>query len=143
VERTLIARTECHSGNTEESRLLHADLTAEIIAAAIEVHRELGPGLLESAYHACMCHELARRGVRFRSEVALPVKYKGVQLDCGYRMDLLIEDKVAVELKSIDKVLAIHQAQLLTYLRLSSVRVGLMINFNVRMLRDGILRRVL
>ena len=128
---------------TGEAGLLHAELTREIIAAALEVHRELGPGLLESAYHACMCRELAIGRIPFRTEVALPVDYKGLHLDCGYRMDLVVAEKVAVELKSVEKILPIHQAQLLTYLRLSGVRVGLLINFNVRVLREGIVRRVL
>ena len=123
--------------------MLHALLTGEIIGAAIEVHRELGPGLLESAYHFCMCRELVLRGISFATEVALPVDYKGVHLDCGYRMDLVVDDKVAVELKSVEKVIPIHEAQLLTYLRLSHVRVGLLINFNVRVLRQGIVRRIL
>ena len=127
----------------ENSRLLHAELTGEIIAAAIEVHRELGPGLLESSYQACLCHELAVRRIDFRTEVDLPVDYKGIHLDCGYRMDLVVAGKIAVELKSVDKILPIHQAQLLTYLRLSGMRVGFLINFNVRILRDGIVRRVL
>jgi GxxExxY protein len=125
------------------SHLLHADLTGEMIAAAVDVHRELGPGLLESAYQACMCHEFARRHLDFRRQVALPVNYKGIHLDCGYRMDLIVGRKIAVELKSIEKILPSHQAQLLTYLRLSGMRVGLLINFNVRMLRHGILRRVI
>jgi GxxExxY protein len=128
---------------TGESGLLHAELTRQIIAASLEVHRELGPGLLESAYHACMCRELATRRIPFRTEVALSVDYKGLHLDCGYRMDLVVAEKVAVELKSVEKVLPIHQAQLLTYLRLSGVRVGLLINFNVSVLRQGIVRRVL
>ncbi len=127
----------------ENSRLLHAELTGEVIAAAIEVHRELGPGLLESSYQACLCHELAVRRIDFRTEVDLPVDYKGIHLDCGYRMDLVVAGKIAVELKSVDKILPIHQAQLLTYLRLSGMRVGFLINFNVRILRDGIVRRIL
>ena len=106
--------------------------TRQVIGFAIEVHRQLGPGLLESAYQVCLCHELSLRGLGFRTEVGLPVDYKGVHLDCGYRMDLVIEDKVAVELKSVDKILPIHQAQLMTYLHLSKMRVGLLINFNVR-----------
>ena len=121
----------------------HPETTGRIVSSAIEVHRELGPGLLESAYQPCLCRELALCGIEFCSEVALPVGYKGVYLDCGYRMDLVVENKVAVELKSVDKVLPIHQSQLLTYLRLSKLRVGLLINFNVRMLRDGIIRRVI
>jgi GxxExxY protein len=131
------------SSQVRENRyLLHAELTGEVIAAAIEVHRELGPGLLESAYQACLCHELAVRRIDFRTEVELPVDYKGIHPDCGYRMDLVVAGKIAVELKSVDKILPIHQAQLLTYLRLSGMRVGFLINFNVRILRDGIVRRI-
>ncbi|MGO9519179.1 MAG: GxxExxY protein [Candidatus Korobacteraceae bacterium] len=126
----------------KESHLLHEELTGQIIAAAIEVHRELGPGLLESAYHGCMCRELSLRRIPFQTEVSLPIDYKGPHLDCGYRIDLLVDDRVAVELKSVEKLLAIHQAQLLTYLRLSKVRVGLLMNFNVRILRHGIIRRI-
>ena len=125
------------------SRLLHEHTTERIIAAAIEVHRELGPGLLESAYLHCLCHELALRGIGFRCEVPLPIDYKGIHLESGYRMDLVVEDQVAVELKSVDKVLPIHHSQLITYLRLSRLRVGLLINFNVKMLRDGIVRRII
>ena len=132
-----------HSVGTRNSRLLHEELTGNISAAAIEVHRELGPGLMESAYQACLCREFALRDLAFRAEVALPVEYKGIHLDCGYRMDFVVEDKVAIELKSVDKLLPIHQAQPLTYLRLSKMRVGLLVNFNVLVLRDGILRRVL
>ena len=127
----------------QSSRLLHEELTGKIIGAAVEVHRELGPGLLESAYLACVCREFALRGITFQTEVSLPVAYKGIQLDCGYRMDLVVENKVLVELKSVDKLLPIHQAQLMTYLRLSGLRVGLLINFNVRLLPDGLVRRVL
>ena len=127
----------------QESGILFSQLTGEILSAAFEVHQELGPGLLESAYQACLCHELSCRGFSVRTEVPLPVRYKNVRLECGYRIDLVVDDKVAVELKSIDKILPIHQAQLLTYLRLSGMRVGLLMNFNVRMLKDGILRRVL
>ncbi len=123
--------------------LLEADLTSNIIAAAIDVHRELGPGLLESAYQASMCHELALRGIPFRSQVELPVEYKGVRLDCGYRIDLVVDNRVLVELKSVERFIAVHEAQLLTYLRLSRLHVGLLINFNVPALRRGILRRVL
>ena len=122
---------------------LHQDVSRSIIAAAIDVHRALGSGLLESAYMACLCRELTLRQRSFRTEVSLPIDYKGVNLDCGYRMDLVIEDKVAVELKPVDKILPIHQAQLMTYLHLSKLRVGLLINFNVKVLRDGIVRRVL
>lgn len=139
----MIREPEYRSPIRESSQLLHAGLTGQIIAAAVEVHRELGPGLLESAYHACLCHELATRGIGFLSEVALPVDYKNIRLDCGYKMDLVVAGKIAVEQKSVEKVLPIHHAQLLTYLRLSGMRVGLLINFNVRMLRDGIIRKIL
>ena len=128
---------------SHDSCLIYEGTAGTIIAAAIEVHRELGPGLSESAYHSCLCRELALRGVPFQTEVDLPVDYKGIHLDCGYRIDLLVENKIVVELKSVEKLLPIHQAQLLTYLRLSKLRVGLLINFNVRMLRDGVLRRIL
>ena len=123
--------------------LLDKDLTGEIIAAAIDVHREFGPGLLESAYQASMCRELALRRVPFRSQLDLPLEYKGVRLDCGYRIDLLVDDRVLVELKSVERVLPVHEAQLITYLRLSGVHVGLLINFNVPTLRRGIVRRIL
>jgi GxxExxY protein len=131
------------SGILGESHLLHAELTEEVIAAAVEVHRELGPGLLESAYHACMCRELSLRRIPFQKEVDLPVDYKRLHLACGYRMDLLVANKVAVELKSVEKTLPIHQAQLLSYLRLSGVRIGMLINFNVRVLCQGSIRRIL
>ena len=128
---------------TRSGELLEADLTSNIIAAAIDVHRELGPGLLESAYQASLCQELALRGIPFRSQVELPVEYKGVRLDCGYRIDLVVDNRVLVELKSVERFVAVHEAQLITYLRLSRLHVGLLINFNVPALRRGILRRVL
>jgi GxxExxY protein len=117
--------------------------TARIIGAAIEVHRALGPGLLESAYEECLCHELYLRGLAFQRQVDLPVPYKGLKLDCGYKMDVVVEDEVVLELKSIEKILPVHEAQLLTYLKLSGKRVGLLINFNVPLLTQGIIRRVL
>ena len=123
--------------------LIEAELTGEIIGAAVSVHREIGPGLLESAYRACMCRELSIRGIPFRAEVELPVEYKGCKLDCGYRIDLVVDDRVIVELKSVERFSAVHESQLLTYLRLSKVRVGLLINFNVPVLRRGVMRRVL
>jgi GxxExxY protein len=119
------------------------ELTEKIIGACIEVHRNTGPGLLESAYQQCLCHELTLQGIKFQLQVPLPVNYKGTLLDCGYRVDLLIEDCLLLELKSIDKILPIHEAQLLTYLRLGGWKVGLLINFNVKVLTDGITRRVL
>lgn len=121
-----------------------AELTYEIIGAAIEVHRTLGPGLLENAYEECLCHELHLRGIEFRRQVALPIEYKEVRLDCGYRMDLIVADAVVVEIKAIEKWAAIHEAQLITYLRLSGKKVGLLINFCAPALRrGGIIRRVL
>jgi len=117
-------------------------ITHGIIAAAIEVHRRLGPGLLESAYQECVCYELSRMGLSFTREVHLPLSYEGLQLDCCYRIDLVVEDKILVELKSIEQVLPIHSAQLLTYLRASKKPIGLLINFNVLVLKDGIKRIV-
>ena len=123
--------------------LIEGDLTSEILGAAIDVHRVLGPGLLESAYEACMCRELTLRDIPFRTQVALPVHYKGVHLDCGYRIDLVVCERAIVELKSVERLAPIHESQLLTYLRLSKIRVGLLINFNVPLLPRGIIRRVL
>ena len=118
------------------------DISGKIIGAAIEVHKMLGPGLLESAYEECLCCEMALRGIKFERQVPLPLNYKGVNLDCGYRLDLLVEDKVIVELKSIETLEPIHDAQLLTYLRLRNAWLGLIINFNVIMLKDGVRRLV-
>ena len=118
-------------------------LTREIIGAAIEVHRHLGPGLLESAYRKCLMQELLLRRVPLNSEVPLPLEYKGIRLDSGYRLDLLVEDAVVVEVKSVDSLCKIHEAQLITYLRLGGWTVGLLINFNVDVLKNGIRRRVL
>lgn len=123
--------------------LSHADLTEKIIGAAIAVHRELGPGLLESAYEECLCSELSYCKLKFRRQVELPVTYRGVRLDCGYVIDLVVEEIVLLELKSVDEVHPVHEAQLLTYLKLSQIRVGLLINFNVPVLKQGITRRVL
>ncbi|HLK64020.1 MAG TPA: GxxExxY protein [Bryobacteraceae bacterium] len=118
------------------------ELTRKAIGAAIEVHRHLGPGLLESAYEECLCCELSLLGVRFQRQVSLPVNYKGVLLDCSYRIDVLVENAVILEIKSVEGVLPIHQAQLLTYLRIAEKRVGLIINFNVSVLKDGLKRMV-
>jgi len=118
-------------------------LTHEIIGSAIEVHRYLGPGLLESSYRECLCQELLLRSIGFRKEFKLPLQYKGIKLDCGYRVDVLVEDLVLVELKAIQALAPVHEAQLLTYLRLGGWKVGLLINFNVAVLKDGIRRRVL
>ncbi len=116
-------------------------ITEKIIGAAMKVHSALGPGLLESAYQACLFRELEKQGLSVLSEVVLPVVYDGETIDVGYRMDLLVEDQVVVELKAVDKVLPIHEAQLITYLKLSNKKVGLLINFNVLHLKDGITRR--
>jgi len=121
-------------------RLNH--ITDNIIGAAIDVHRELGPGLLESTYEACMFFELAERDLNVHRQKALPVVYRNVRIDAGYRIDLLVEDLVIVELKAVDELLPIHEAQLLSYLKLSGCRVGLLINFNVKLLRSGIRRLV-
>lgn len=118
-------------------------LTRSIISAAIDVHRVLGPGLLESAYQACLSRELQLHDLRFRQQVELPLIYKDVKLDCGYRIDFIVEDKVVLELKAVEGILPVHQAQFLTYLRLSGLRIGLLINFNVPVLKAGIRRRVL
>src|SRR5579871_771533 len=117
--------------------------TAPIIGASIEVHRHLGPGLLESAYEECLCRELHLRGLSFERQVDLPVPYKGLLLGCGYRMDLVVEHEVVLELKAIESILPVHEAQLLTYLKLSGKHVGLLINFNTPLLTRGIKRIVL
>ena len=122
--------------------LLDEELTEKIIGAAIEVHRGLGPGLLESTYEVCLAHELLTQGMRLERQVPMPVVYKDIRLDAGYRIDLVVEDRVIVELKHVEKLLPLHEAQLITYLKLSGMRVGLLINFNVRLLKDGVIRRV-
>ena len=119
------------------------EVTNGIIGSAIEVHKALGPGLLESAYEECLCKELTLRQSHFEKQRPLLVEYKGLKLDCGYRLDLLVEDKVVVEVKSIDALLPIHQAQVLTYLKLGGWKAGLLINFNVAVLKLGIRRLVL
>jgi GxxExxY protein len=132
-----------HHGDAEARRkLVHEALTEQIIGAAIEVHKALGPGLMESVYEECLCHELHLRGIKFQRQVTVPVIYKGVSLDCGYRLDLIVEDIVVLELKCVDRVLPVHEAQLLTYLKLLNKPVGFIINFNVSILRNGIFRKV-
>jgi len=116
--------------------------TSKIIGAAIEVHKGLGPGLLESAYEECLCYELSLRGLSFKRQVPLPVEYKGKKLDCGYRLDMVVEDEIILELKSCEKSEPIHKAQLLTYLKLSGLNLGLLLNFNMTVMRDGIVRIV-
>ena len=123
--------------------LFHEELSKEVIAAAIEVHRALGPGLLESVYEECLGYELLQRGMHCQRQAPLPVRYKYDQLECGYRIDLIVNNVLIVELKSIDSLQGIHEAQLMTYLRLSGKKVGLLINFNVMLLKDGIVRRVI
>ena len=118
-------------------------ITKTVIAAAIKVHRELGPGLLESAYEACLAYELFERGFLAERQKALPIKYRDVKLDCGYRIDLLVERKIIIELKTVERFEPIHQAQILSYLMLSGCKVGLLINFNVKVLKAGIKRLLL
>jgi GxxExxY protein len=118
------------------------NLSSTIIGAAIEVHKALGPGLLESAYEECLCHELSLRGVSFERQKPLPVEYKGAKLDCGYRLDVIVENTIILELKSCEKIEPIHKAQLLTYLKLSGLHLGLLLNVNVPVMRDGIIRIV-
>jgi GxxExxY protein len=119
------------------------ELSKQVIGSALEVHRVLGPGLLESTYEQCLAHELSCAKLPFQLQVALPVNYKGVQLDCGYRIDVLVAGKLILELKSVESLLPIHEAQLLTYLKLARIPIGLLINFNVPLLKQGIKRFVL
>lgn len=119
------------------------ELTEKIIACAMEVHRHLGPGLLESAYEECLCHELDLHGVSFERQRPLPLEYKGIKLDCGYRMDIVVNNRVVTELKCVERITSIHEAQLLTYLRLSKIKTGLIINFYTGVLKHGIKRLVL
>jgi len=118
-------------------------LTRDVIGYAIDIHRHLGPGLLESAYEECLCHELKEAGIAFDRQQRLPVSYKSVHLDCGYRMDIVVAKKLLLEIKSVERLIPIHEAQILTYLRLSGYRLGLLINFNSVVLKDGIRRFVL
>ena len=127
-----------HRRDAEALSMEINQITEKIIGAAIEIHKTLGPGLLESAYEECLCYELSRARISFRRQVDLPVSYKEVKLDCGYRIDLLVEEEVIIELKTVEKLLPIHEAQLLTYLKMMDKRLGLLVNFNVPVLRDGI-----
>ena len=124
-------------------KLLYEDLTDKIIRAAIEVHKNLGPGLLESAYEECFLFELIDIGLIVKQQITIPIKYKDINIKTKYRLDLLVEDKVIVEIKSVEKLMPIHEAQLITYLKLSGYRVGLLINFNENLLRNGIKRRII
>jgi len=117
-------------------------LTAKAIGFAIEIHRILGPGLLESAYEECLCFELKQNGLAFRRQVSLPVIYKCVRIDCGHRLDIVIEDQVIIELKTVERLMPIHEAQILTYLKLSGIRTGLLLNFSSTILKDG-MRRIM
>jgi GxxExxY protein len=118
-------------------------LTKQIIGDAIQVHRALGPGLLESAYEACLIYELQKRGLKVERQKAIPIIYKEVVLDCGYRLDLVVEEKVIVEIKSVEELTKIHEAQLLTYLTLSRYQIGLLMNFNIKVLKNGIRRIII
>jgi GxxExxY protein len=130
-------------GSGRGTKLIYENLTEQIIGAAIEVHKGVGPGLLESVYQKCMCHELKLRGLQYRREVIVPVVYKGIALDCGYRLDMIVEETVILELKSTARIIPVHEAQLLTYLKLLNKPVGFIINFNVPILRaGGIVRKV-
>ena len=124
--------------NAERSRL--NELSGKVIGACIEIHRELGPGLLESAYEECLAYELSKAGLRFERQRALSVRYKEVQLECGYRLDFVVEDSLIVELKAVTELHPIHEAQLLTYLKLDRKALGLLINFNVPTLKEGVKR---
>jgi GxxExxY protein len=117
-------------------------LSSQIIGAAIEVHKALGPGLLESAYEKCLCYELKLRGLWLEKQKPLPLVFKGEKLDCGYQLDIVVENTIILELKSCEKIKPIHKAQLLTYLKLSGLKLGLLLNFNVPVMRDGIVRMV-
>ena len=129
--------------SAEKSHGARDRITSAIIGSAIEVHRELGPGLLESSYEACLAHELVIRGFNVIRQLAIPVYYKGISLDCGYRADLLVEDQILVELKTVDRFAPIHEAQILSYLRLSGKSVGLLINFHSYTIKQGLKRVVL
>ncbi len=118
-------------------------ITEKIIGGAIEVHKSLGPGLLESAYEECLCYELVNIGLFYERQRPIPIVYKEIKLDCGYRPDLIVENKVVVEIKSIDSIAPIHEAQILTYLRFANKKIGLLINFNVTVLKNGLRRFIL
>ena len=123
-------------------QLYQQELTGQILGAAIEVHKQLGPGLLESTYQACLCHELELRGISFECQKPLPLEYKGIKLECGYRIDLLVAGLVIVEIESVEVLAPIHEALLLTYLKLTGIKVGFLINFNLVVLKKGIRRLV-
>ncbi len=138
MERVVEKKLTAETAETGEKLNM---ITGSVISAAIDVHRELGPGLLESAYEACLVYELTQRGLNVQRQVELPIPYRGIHLNCGYRIDLLVEG-VLVELKAVDSLKPLHQAQVLSYLKLSGCKVGLLINFNVKVLKDGVRRLV-
>ncbi len=124
------------------NKLLYEELTDKIIKAAIEVHKILGPGLLESAYEECFVYELIKMGLSIKQQLMIPIEYKNIKLKTKYRLDLLIEDKVIIEIKSVEKLTPVHEAQIITYLKLTGYEVGLLINFNEKLLTNGIIRRI-
>ncbi len=133
-----------HRGTETQRKTGERDpLTDRVIGLAIEVHRALGPGLLESAYEACLCLELSENGISHHRQVPLPVTYKSIRLDCGYRLDIVVEDRLVLELKTVERLLPIHEAQLLTYMKLGGFGTGLLLNFNSPVLKDGLKRMVL
>ncbi|MBT7358090.1 MAG: GxxExxY protein [Candidatus Marinimicrobia bacterium] len=123
--------------------LLEKELTGKILQCAIEVHKALGPGLLESAYEKCLMKEFELSNISFKSQIELPLEYKGIRVDAGYRIDLIVKEKVIIELKAVESLIPVHEAQLLTYMKLTGIRVGMLMNFNVPVLKDGIKRMVL
>ena len=128
------------SQQDQKVRREYEDGSSEIIGALIRVHRALGPGLLESAYEACVCRELELCGIAFRRQVPLPIVYRGVDVDCAYWMDIVVDDRIVIELKSVERLEMIHSAQILTYMKLAKLPIGLLVNFNVPSLRDGLRR---
>jgi GxxExxY protein len=129
--------------NHEEHEVKFDGLSNQVIGCAIEVHKALGPGLLESAYEQCLAHELSIANISFKLQYPVPVRCKEVQLDCGYRIDIFVDDQIIVELKSVDKLVKIHEAQLLTYMKLANVKIGLLLNFNEQIIKNGMKRFVL
>ncbi len=123
--------------------MIRDPLTERVIGLAIEVHRTLGPGLLESVYEDCLCHELRTHGIEYQRQVALPVSYKGLRLEAGFKLDTVVERQLVLELKAVEQILPVHEAQLLTYMKLGNYRTGLLLNFYVALLKDGIKRMVL
>jgi GxxExxY protein len=128
--------------NHRDTEAQRDSLSEAVIGLGIEVHRALGPGLLESAYEQCLCYELEQRRIPFKRQVALPVTYKDIRLDCGYRLDIVVDQRLVIELKTVEKILPVHKAQLLTYLKLGRYPIGLLLNFHTAVLKDGIVRVV-